>query len=240
MIIIKRISLSLLLTTTASVASMLKRENIQELDIVSIQQRSRDSISKGCMEDTLFLGDNTDLQNNFTQVLETFSDSFSTRPGSFCKSSKNGNNVDTECVVNYSLFSTTDMYKSTCNDLGATNYPVSILMRCTKDVSYFLEMELINIPACIGKSCDNGHLYLTLVDVLSAIETSIGSGEDWNWKCHFYHDFESLLNAPATVIEIVDSKIDSKIDSKGISRSKVSILSVLAAFGATTYSSLYG
>lgn len=236
MSISKRMFLFLLSTTAASVASMLQRENLQEFDILSVQERSRDLISEGCMEDTLFLEENTELQNNFTQVLDTFSDSFSTRPGSFCKSSKNGNNVDTECVVDYSLFSTTDMYKSTCSDLGATNYPVSILMKCTKDVSYSLEMELINIPTCIGKSCDSGQLYLTLVDVLSVIETSIGSGEDWNWKCHFYHDFESLLNAPATVIEIVDRKIDSK----GISSSKVSMLSVLAAFGATAYSILYG
>ena len=67
-------------------------------------------------------------------------------------------------------------------------------------------MDLKNIPSCLGKSCDSRYLYLALLNVLDGVKNSMGTGSVMDWKCLYYHDFESLINAPSSAIEIPDEE----------------------------------
>jgi hypothetical protein len=162
-------------------------------------QNERYLSSDICEEDTRTLEESTNLQYNFNLVMDSFTKSFEEGPDSYCTASKNGAITSTECVVDYSTFSAHDTYTSLCEVEGGGDFSASILMRCSREnEKQFLDMDLLNIPSCVGKSCDAGHLYQTLLQILNNIQNSIGEG---NWQCKFFHDFDSLISAPA-VIEV--------------------------------------
>lgn len=195
--------LQLLLISLASATAILERDNLQEFDLESVRKSRRALGSNGCIRDTQTLDENEELQVSFHDVLNSFTENFNINPRKYCKTAAIGTVKSSKCIIDYSEFSEVEKYNKICSDARATLYPVSILVRCRKENFNDLDMELLNIPSCVGRSCDSGHLYLTLINILSGIETSMGgSGEEWNWKCTFYHDFESLKRAPATIIEL--------------------------------------
>ena len=197
--------LHLILLLVGTVESKLDGSEIKRIDVSSLKQMRRmQQTSSTCLEDTEYIEEHANLSDNFQLALASFTEAFSLSPQSYCTTIAEGTIKSSICAADYSLFNATETYSSICEDeIGATSYPVSILMRCSKESSN-LEMELMNIPSCIGKSCDTQHLYLSLLNVLAGIEVSMGNGasSDWDWTCAFYHDFESLRVAPHNVIEI--------------------------------------
>ena len=194
--------------------SMVKRANMKEFEIESLKHHRNVQASSGCKSDTQRIEENTSLQDKFHGVLQRFSDSFDQSTAwSYCTPTRNGEAVSLNCVVDYSSFQETDSFNSECESLGAKQYNVSILMLCSSD-SNSLDMDLKNIPTCVGKSCDARHLYSTLITVLDGIKGSIGSGTEYDWTCRYYHDFESLISAPSTVIEIPEEEEASPINER--------------------------
>ena len=228
--------------TTTTTTTTLDRSNLQKLDISSLRDTKRQQITSkndnNCKRDTQILGTNTILLSQFHRVLSSFNDSFELDPHSFCTATTSTTNdidfISTHCIVDYSVFTALHNYKSTCvNDLGSKHYPISMLMRCSKNERFVLEMEFMNIPSCIGKSCTHEDLYDSLMQVVSdGIELStggvvsgvsgIGGGEHSEWSCDFYHDFASLRSIP------MESK--ASYNNKGLS-SLVSLTIVAVVTG---------
>eukprot|EP00551_Chaetoceros_affinis_P002127 CAMPEP_0203640030 /NCGR_PEP_ID=MMETSP0088-20131115/5626_1 /ASSEMBLY_ACC=CAM_ASM_001087 /TAXON_ID=426623 /ORGANISM="Chaetoceros affinis, Strain CCMP159" /LENGTH=132 /DNA_ID=CAMNT_0050495089 /DNA_START=344 /DNA_END=742 /DNA_ORIENTATION=- len=113
---------------------------------------------------------------------------------------------------------------------------MSFMMHCLRPKldgsTATVEMDLMNIPRCVGVSCDAEHLYsTTLLQVINDIQGSFG--HDGDWKCHFFHDFEALKSAPGRTIElptnapnkqspdgIIDEGEEGEVESAGITISQ--------------------
>lgn len=234
-----------LATATASATFILERDDMVELNFETVRKSRRTLGSNGCIRDTHTLEENKELQDSFQDVLNAFTENFSVHPHEYCTTTANGEIKSSKCIVDYSDFPKVEAFNKMCSDARATLYPVSILMRCSKEGGD-LDMELMKIPSCVGKSCDSGHLYLTLINILSGIEASMGGSgaeSEWDWRCTFYHDFESLKKAPATIIEIPDDDDgntsaktpDSREQSRGINHQYMtSLLIAILASGISS------
>ena len=160
-----------------------------------------------CQSDTDQLRTNLGLNNAYDAVMNDFTTSIQENAASYCTSVRSGDLVDTQCISNYTEFDATATYNTHCNTLGGRNYATSVLVRCDKfDGNYTLDMQLLNVPSCIGVSCDAGYLYLTLTHILDGVKESMGDGEGTDnpdvdaWDCTYYHSMGTLADAPATVI----------------------------------------
>ncbi len=213
---IKVLCIALITITHASNPTFIRNHNLKEIE--SGKTHRQVEASPGCLEDTQDLDENVLLKNDFDAVLLAFSDSFNeTNAWKYCTPSVNGQVVNLNCVVDYSSFDETSSYSSQCEAAGGINYKVSILMMCTSD-NKNLEMDLKNIPQCTGKSCDSSHLYLALIKVLDGIKSSMGTGDDFDWECRYFHDFDAFANAPRTVLTVGEEE-DGE-DSKSTKTSK--------------------
>lgn len=218
------IFLCLIFVTIMSNVSIVtsKRDNhLKEIQLASLKDQRKLTSSDRCEKDSQRLEENTWLQDSFSNVLHSFSESFNeTNAWTYCDSARNGQAVSLDCLVDYSSFQATSTYSSQCKSLGASQYNISILMLCSSN-SNSLQMDLKNIPSCLGKSCDSRYLYLSLINVLRGVQDSLGTGSKWSWECTYYHDFESLMSAPSAAIEIPE--VENPEQSHGSKRSLVSL-----------------
>ena len=215
--------------------------NLKEIEYESLKHhhhRNLQASSSGCISDTQRIDENISLQDKFHNVLQTFSNSFDENTAwDYCDPTIKGEAVTLDCVVDYSSFLETDTYNSECESesLGGKQYNISILMLCSSD-SNSLNMDLKNIPTCLGKSCDSRHLYSTLINVLDGVKGSIGSGAAYHWTCRYYHDFESLIAAPSTVIEIPEEEVSpSKWGSQASSHHNIISYPILCVVASMIY-----
>mmetsp|Transcript_18749 Transcript_18749/g.22986 ORF Transcript_18749/g.22986 Transcript_18749/m.22986 type:complete len:314 (-) Transcript_18749:282-1223(-) len=181
------------------------------------RQTSSTTATTACEEDQNTIDESNALSTNFSELLDAVDTSLNEEFQNYCTTTINRSIGSSTCLVDYSTFvDEVEKYNDVCTEvIGATPYPVSILMKCSNsDIDGFLEMELLNVPSCVGKTCDAGNLYHTLINVLYDIQSSLGENEDWD--CNFYHDFESLLNAPTSVISLL-SDTDNDTGSGGTS-----------------------
>jgi hypothetical protein len=181
----------------------LKQMNLQNFPFdpsnINKALRARRISENVCGQDMQLIADDEDLNNHMEEINEDFGLAFEANFTDYCVGSKKGSKNSLDCTVDYNSFS--EDYKSNCVSLGGSVYNVALFMTCHGDLpgaELDLEMELKNIPSCVGETCDLGEIYSIVLDSIKATEASI-SGTDSNISCDFFHDYIDLTAAPNTI-----------------------------------------
>ena len=155
--------------------------------------------TNACEQDNEVLGNVPELTTIMHEIEIAFDTDFKDNNLGYCKTSKEGAAIYMDCIGDYSKFY--DGYVTQCDKSGGKFYPVSMFMRCNGALdtgTLELEMELMNVPSCFGKSCRVGEVYEALSGVLRATEASV-SGANNGLTCNFYHNYDTLEGAPNTI-----------------------------------------
>jgi hypothetical protein len=156
--------------------------------------------TNACEQDNEVLGNVPELKTTMQEIEIAFDTYFEDDNWSNCETSKEGAVIYMDCIGDYRKFY--DGYVTQCDKSGGKFYPVSMLMRCNGALdtggTLELEMELMNVPSCFGKSCIVGEVYEALSGVLRATEASVSSANN-NLTCNFFHNYDTLEGAPNTI-----------------------------------------
>lgn len=189
-------------------------------------QSHRGLFDNACISDNQALREDTELSNTLGKIQQDFDTDFENNLGRYCKTDKNDIATFMDCQVDYQQLKFHSDYTSRCKSLQGKHYPVSLLMSCSgiaASNNLEIEMELLNVPSCFGRTCRTGEVYEGIIDVLKATEHSIAGAVE-NLSCKFYHDYDILKGADT--IRVVDpmltgSEIQPQYASRAARKSTV-------------------
>ena len=176
-----------------------------------------------CQDDLKQLEENEELATSHHKFFQNFSSQLRSSPKEYCVNKRDSND-HVDCTVNFDDF--TSEYLHICENVGAKYEPVTVFMECStkgKD----LEMELINMPTCLSKTCDGEEEIRTaLPRALKMYESSFGSEES---SCQFFHRTIEirLTTTHAITLENVETSFNDE-DTSGTRSPKKSLLSFAA------------
>jgi len=166
-------------------------------------RRSLSHSSSICSQDMDIIEANVTLNESMIAIDKAF-DADMQDPRNLCAGVKIGTLTEMNCLVDYQKYSAE--FESQCVQLGGTTYPVTLLMVCEGPIAggeFELEMELINVPFCVGTTCQLGEVYNALLDIFDSTENSVS---EFDMQCQYFHDYDSLSNTPHT-IQIQDTQV---------------------------------
>ncbi len=166
------------------------------LDVSFIRQLS--VTTDACQEDMAPLESNRDLDQSLQLSIEKFNDNFESNLRKYCAAVSNGGYVSISCIVDFEEY--TVGYQNTCKNSNGMYHPVSFLMQCS-DTNIDVEMEVMNVPSCVGHSCDVDAVYTAIAHVLdttdvtvllsgaaSSSTTTATARDDEQLFCHIFHN----------------------------------------------------
>lgn len=180
-----------------------------------------------CSGEMKMLESNRELTRSLENVMVNLETAFNTvYYGGFCKFTQT--DVDQipelQCVMDYSQFSSE--YISLCHDNGGDTHQVSFLASCENN-NLDLQMALINIPSCLGKSCSSLEVNAAILEDIEAAEASLNDRlmEMFkNAKCKFFHDYDLEMQPNMYILSV-------RNDGKRISTSLPAYIWVLSIVG---------
>lgn len=191
-----------------------------------------------CFQQTSSLESNVELtrtlENVMLHVESAFHDVYF---GSFCRFEKSDIDEKTtlECVVDYNKFSAD--YVSLCADNKGKPYPVSFLTSC-QDANIDLQIELLNIPSCFGRSCASSEINEVMDRILVLAEESLNDRlnvRDNDVQCEFFHNYD-MKSLPVNYVLSVGN--DGNVQLVRITSPLPTYIWGLVSFGAIALCSL--
>jgi hypothetical protein len=173
-----------------------------------------------CDHEIKLLESNRELTESLENVMVDLESAFNTvYYGGFCKFAESDvdQSVTLQCIMDYNQFSSE--FISLCHDNGGDSHPISFLTSCQSD-HLDLEMELLNVPSCLGKSCSSLELNTAILKVVKMTETSLNERLEQtlkNAKCKFYHDYDLTMQPNSYILTTErDGKGTRKRNSKDL------------------------
>ncbi len=178
------------------------------LDASFIRQLS--VTTDACQEDMAPLESDSGLDQSLQLSIDTFNDNFESNLRKYCAAVSHGNGyVSISCIVDYEEYTTG--YQNTCKKSNGMYHPVSFLMQCS-DENIDVEMEVMNVPSCVGHSCDLDAVYTAIAHVLDTTDVTVllsglsssttttapniaATRDDRPLSCHIFHNI-GIPDAP--------------------------------------------
>ena len=151
------ISIAFTLCALAESKNILKGFKVSALNASSFQRSLGEN--NVCAEDMDIIANNEDLNTVMLALNDRFDRSFDANFTDYCVGQKVGDVSEMSCLVDYSRFS--EDYENKCWGLGGELYNIALFMSCQGEIpggTFDLEMELSNVPSCVGFTCDLGEV----------------------------------------------------------------------------------
>lgn len=186
-----------------------------------------------CDHEMKLLESNRTLTESLENVMVDLESAFNTAYfGSFCKFTQSGvdQSVVLQCAMDYNQFSSE--YIALCDDNGGHFHQVTFLANCDND-PLDLQLELVNVPSCLGKSCSSLEINAAILEVVDRTERSLNdrlTKTFKNAKCKFFHDYD-METQPNTYILSIGR--DGKVTRERISKDLPAYVWSLIIVGVT-------
>ncbi len=156
------------------------------------------NLSEECQADLEILESDLDLSKSLQESVQSFHVELASNRREYCdtrRTTKNGDEgalitTHTSCIIDYTKFS--KGYQNKCkNTPNAVQMPISLLMECSTSSSDFaVDMQFINLPICLGQSCDANEVVSALDLALKSSSSSLKENGGEMVRCEIYSSFD--------------------------------------------------